>query len=55
MDIDGTLEDLPGVAEAYTHYAKQTTVVTFDEAQIQEDDILSSIQKAGYTMLKSDL
>ena len=54
MDIDGTLEDLPGVVKAHTSYAKQTTHVIYDGTRIQEDMILASIQDAGYTVLTSE-
>lgn len=47
MNIDFDLEDL-GVKTAKTNYAKQICEVEFDEAKINIDDILRSIEKTGY-------
>ena len=48
MAIDMDLEDLAGVQEAKTSYARSTTVVTYDPAKASLDDILATIQETGY-------
>lgn len=50
MAIDLELEDLPGVAEARTSYARATTEVTFDPARVNLDTIIATIGDAGYTV-----
>lgn len=50
MVIDLELEDLPGVAEARTSYARATTEVTFDPARVTLDAIIAAIGDAGYTV-----
>ena len=49
MAIDLELEDLPGVAEARTSYARGTTQVVFDPARVGLDAIVAAIREAGYT------
>lgn len=48
MNIDFDLEDLNGVKESKTNYAKQETTVEFDENQIKLPQILVQITKTGY-------
>lgn len=48
MNIDMDLEDLEGVKEASTNYAKQVSEVEFDEEKVQIEDIIKSIEKTGY-------
>lgn len=48
MNIDGTLEDLPGVVKAETNYAKAQTNVEFDDQQTNLDAIKEAIAKTGY-------
>ncbi len=48
MNIDGALEDLPGVKSATTHYARQVTEVKYDETCVTEADIIAAVQAAGY-------
>lgn len=48
MSIDMDLEDLEGVKEAKTSYAKGETEVEFDEEKVKEEQILEIIQKLGY-------
>ncbi len=48
MSIDMDLEDLDGVTEAKTNYAKQTSEVEFDEDKISAKNILEQIKKTGY-------
>lgn len=49
ITIDGDLEDMDGVREAKTSYAKALTEVAFDPEKISEKEILEIIKKAGYT------
>jgi len=48
MSIDGTLEDVAGVVEASTSYARSRTEVTFDPAQVSIDVLIAAIRDAGY-------
>ena len=50
MNIDGALEDLPGVVSADTSYAKATTKVTYDEALVRIENIKKAIEAEGYTV-----
>lgn len=45
INIDGELEDLDGVKEAKTSYAKQKTEITFDPHKISLETIISTIKK----------
>lgn len=49
MNIDGALEDLEGVAEARTSYAKAETKVTYDPLKVEEGQLEEVIAAAGYT------
>ena len=53
MTIDFDLEDIQGISKAVTSYAKQETVVEFDEAVVTEELIVQQIKKTGYTARKS--
>lgn len=48
MAIDLALEDLPGVAEARTSYARGTTEVAFDPARVGLDELIGALREAGY-------
>lgn len=48
MNIDFDLQDLDGVKEAKTSFAKQESVVTFDLDKLDIQKIISSIEKTGY-------
>ncbi len=48
LNIDFDLEDLEGVKEVKTSYAKQETEVEFDEEQVKLKQILEQIEKTGY-------
>jgi Cu+-exporting ATPase len=47
MNIDFDLEDL-GIKCAKTSYAKQETIVEFDEEKIKPQKIIEQIKKTGY-------
>lgn len=49
MAVDWELEDLEGVHNADTSYAKGRTEVVFDPHKVAESDLLAAIQRAGYT------
>lgn len=44
-DIDGKLEDMEGIKEANTNYAKQRTQVTFDPQKVTIEQMLVTIKK----------
>lgn len=50
MNIDGALEDLPGVVTSDTSYAKAKTTVTYDESQVRLEKIKAAIEAEGYTV-----
>jgi Cd2+/Zn2+-exporting ATPase len=48
MNIDGTLEDLDGVTESSTSYAKGETVVKYDAEKTDEAKLAEAIRGVGY-------
>ncbi len=48
MLIDMDLEDLTGVKEAKTNYAKSVTQVEYDPARTSADQIVAAIRATGY-------
>ena len=48
LNIDLDLEDIPGVKNAQTNYAKQETVVEYDDSKINSEILKSTIAKTGY-------
>jgi copper chaperone CopZ len=48
INIDFELEDIEGVKEAKTHYAKQISEVTFDEQEISLGKIIETIRSLEY-------
>lgn len=48
MSIDFDLEDLKGINEARTNYAKQKCEVEFNENKITIEEVLKQVQKTGY-------
>ncbi len=49
MSIDMDLEDLEGVKDVRTNYAKQETDVEYEEGVVDLPTILQQIKKTGYT------
>ncbi len=49
FSIDGELEDTKGVKSAATNYAKQLTIVEFDEKLVETKQLQKAIEKLGYT------
>lgn len=55
MSIDMDLEDLDGIKEARTSYAKQESEVEFDQDKLNIQEVIAAIKKTGYTaQIKSD-
>lgn len=48
LNIDLDLEDLSGIITVKTNYAKQESVIEFDQAKITLADIQNQIKKTGY-------
>jgi len=48
LSIDMDLEDLEGVKESKTSYAKGETEVEFDSDTVKEEEVVEVIQKLGY-------
>ena len=48
MNIDGELEDTPGIACSTTHYAKQETIVEYTSENINSEKIIEIIKSVGY-------
>jgi copper chaperone CopZ len=48
LNIDGTVEDLPGVKSSSTSYAKGESRVEFDPNTISEESIKAAIEQLGY-------
>ena len=48
MNIDFDLEDLDGVIDAKTSYAKQETEVEFDQDKLDIQKVIASIGKTEY-------
>ncbi|MFI5265410.1 MAG: cation transporter [Candidatus Levyibacteriota bacterium] len=48
MNIDGEIEDLDGVKESNTNYAKAETVVSYDHDKVSLKDLSAAVKKAGY-------
>lgn len=54
MNIDFDLEDLEGVKSARTSYAKEECEVEFEEEKINDELLMQTIKKSGYTALPLD-
>ncbi len=48
MNIDGELEDLNGVIEAKTNYAKAQTVINYDSQKIKPSKLKKVIESLSY-------
>lgn len=53
LTIDMDLEDLEGIKQARTSYAKAETEIEFDPHKISEEDIVATIKRSGYTVVQS--
>lgn len=52
MNIDGALEDMDGVYEAKTSYAKGETVVRWNPEKVTEEKLRKTIESLGYAVAK---
>ncbi len=48
LNIDSSLEDLPGVIEASTSYAKGITKIYYDPKQVQLNELKECLNQTGY-------
>lgn len=48
LNVDGTLEDLPGVAKAQTDYAKGISKIEYEPSQISVDQMITAVEGLGY-------
>lgn len=48
LNIDWELEEMDGVKEVSTSYAKQETKITYDDKFITSEKIIEVIKKTGY-------
>lgn len=51
LNIDGALEDIPGVLSSSTSYAKQETVVNYDPVKVELSALRKTIEKLGYQII----
>jgi copper chaperone CopZ len=49
MRLEGIEDDLAGVSSAKASYASQTMEVVYDEALLDQSQIMKAIQELGYT------
>jgi copper chaperone CopZ len=54
MNVDGALEDLPGVKSAEANYAKQFVVIEYDEKKVSGEQMIEAVKKAGYTLVLAE-
>lgn len=51
MSIDGELEDVAGVIEAKTSYAKSQTEIIYDPEQVQPEKLKAVIESLEYKVV----
>lgn len=51
LNIDLDLEEVPGVKNSKTNYAKQITEVEYDDSKISSGLLKSTIAKTGYSVV----
>ena len=49
LNIDFDLEDLEGVKSSKTSYAKQECEIEFDLVKLNDEQIMETVKKSGYT------
>lgn len=49
LTIDMDLEDVDGVTKVQTSYAKAECEVEFDPERVNEETVVETIKKSGYT------
>ncbi len=50
MHLEGIEDELPGIFKVKASYQKQTMAVDFDEAIVNEKQIIAAIEELGYTI-----
>lgn len=50
LNIDSSLEELPGVVEASTSYAKGITQIYYDPNKVQLEELKECINQTGYQL-----
>ncbi len=55
LSIDNALEEVDGVIESTTSYAKAESVVYFDKEKTDLKSLKKAIQKVGYQVLDQDM
>lgn len=53
LTIDMGLEDLEGVKQCRTSYAKGETDIEFDPEKVDEEKIIQAVKNSGYTAVQS--
>jgi copper chaperone CopZ len=48
LNIDGTLEDTPGVIQSTTNYVKSQATIEFDPQKVTPDELKKIIKELGY-------
>lgn len=48
INIDGALEDLDGVKNAATNFAKEVTTIEYNPEKISQTKVLQTIRAVGY-------
>lgn len=51
MNIDGEIEDLPGVHSVSTSYPKQESVINYDPKLVKPGHFKTVIEKLGYKVI----
>lgn len=54
MTLEGIEDDLVGVQEVKANYRKQRIVVTYDESEVSEDQIMQAAGKVGYPAVPAE-
>jgi copper chaperone CopZ len=54
LNIDGEIEDLPGVISTKTSYAKQESTITYDPKLVKPSQFTAIIKGLGYKVLSSN-
>ena len=52
LNIDGALEDIPGVISSSTSYAKQATKINYDPQKVALPALRKIIEKLGYKVVQ---
>lgn len=55
LSIDNALEEVDGVMQSATSYAKAESVIYFDPDRTDLKSLKKTIQKAGYQVLDQDM